>query len=81
MKLSVDRIEESYAVCQDFLTEKMLDIPIKLLPNGIKEGDVIIKNEDGTYIIDKEETKKRKDFMLKLQERVLKKSDKTESES
>ena len=37
----------------------MVNIKVSLLPNGVKEGDILIE-ENGSYRIDKDETQKRK---------------------
>lgn len=61
MKLIIDRIEEKYAVCENEEKE-FINIDISKLPNDVKIGDIIILN-DGEFIIDKKETKKRKDYI------------------
>ena len=40
-KLSIDRIEEGFAICQDLCSEDMISLSVELLPNDIKEGDII----------------------------------------
>ncbi|WP_077367246.1 DUF3006 domain-containing protein [Anaerosalibacter sp. Marseille-P3206] len=57
MRGVVDRIEEEYVVLE--VEGEMIDIKIELMPEGIKEGD-IVKLIDGNYIILSEETAKRK---------------------
>lgn len=71
MKLSVDRIDEGFAVCQDFLTDKMLAIPLAVLPKNVKEGDVIRKNKAGFFFIDEYETNERRHEIKKLQNRIF----------
>lgn len=71
VKLSVDRIEENFAVCQDLLNEKMVDISLDNLPKEVKEGDILIKKEDNAFYIDHEETKKRRKKILDLQNKIL----------
>ena len=73
-KLSVDRIEEEIAVCQDLYTENMINIPLKLLPKNIKEGDILSKKTDGSFFVDKEETNKRRGEIIDLQNKIFKKS-------
>lgn len=51
--LIVDRIEADVAVCE-IEEGSFADIPLKVLPNGVKEGDVI------HISIEAEETQKRK---------------------
>ncbi|MBQ9931555.1 MAG: DUF3006 domain-containing protein [Firmicutes bacterium] len=45
MKYIVDRIEADLAVCEDE-NEEMVNIPLKSLPEGVKEGSVVIRNGD-----------------------------------
>ena len=54
----IDRFEGSYAVCEcEDLSH--VNIEKKLLPKGCSEGDcIILKNNK--YILDSDETKKRK---------------------
>lgn len=72
-KLSTDRIEENFAVCQDLYTENMINIPLKLLPKNIKEGDILSTKTDGSFFVDKEETNKRRKKIIDLQNRIFKK--------
>lgn len=60
----VDRIEENYAVCE--WEEEQLNIELSKLPAGVKEGDVLKKTECG-YEIDSEETQRRREKIIKLQ--------------
>ena len=71
VKLSVDRIEENFAICQNLLSEKMVDISLSKLPKEVKEGDIIVKREDNTFYVDHEETKKRREKNLDLQNKIL----------
>ena len=82
MKLSVDHIVENYAICENLSNEKITNIPLSCLPNGIKEGDILIKNsEDGTFHIDKQETELRRNKMINLQNKIFSKHCKRESDS
>ena len=58
----VDRIEGNFAVCECIETQEMKEIELDKLPNGINSGDVI-KNEDGIFIIDLNQTEKRKQII------------------
>lgn len=49
--LVVDRIEEDIAVCENRKNGKIKNIELSKLPNGIKDGDIIIF-ENGKYKID-----------------------------
>ena len=57
--LIIDRFEGEYAVVEED-GDKMTNILRKHIATDAKEGDCI-KIVDGKYIIDHEETKKRKD--------------------
>ena len=54
MKYSVDRIEDEIVIIEDMESGEKKEINISLLPEEVKEGDIIIKEEK--YVIDKEET-------------------------
>lgn len=58
MKLTIDRFEGEYAVCEKE-NRAMINILRINLPAETKEGDVIIKAGD-SYVLDKEETQKKK---------------------
>ena len=67
MKYVVDRIEGNYAVCEDE-NNKIVNIPLKELPEGIKEKDVISFEEDKIskiLIQDTLERKKKIEEMVK----------------
>ena len=71
MMLSVDRIECGFAICQDFESEKMIDIPLRALPEDIKEGDVIFRDIDGIFKLDKAATTRRREKIIRLQEKIF----------
>ncbi|WP_040330920.1 DUF3006 domain-containing protein [Clostridium ihumii] len=56
MKFIIDRFEENFAVCEDE-NGIMKNIEKLLLPKDVKEGDVILK-DNNIFYIDYEETKK-----------------------
>ena len=56
--LIVDRIESNFAVCEDE-NQNMININLEEFTEVPKDGD-IIELIDGEYIINKEETEKRK---------------------
>ena len=68
--LSVDSIEDGYATCEDDNRDKW-EINIKKLPNGIKEGDVVLIKDDGKILIDDKEKKIRQTAAISLLETVL----------
>lgn len=54
----VDRFEGNLAVCEE--GTKTIEIPKADLPAGVKEGDVLMKGNNGAYEIDRETTKQRR---------------------
>ena len=70
MYLSVDRIEEGYAVCEDD-RGNCVNIELKFLPIGVKESDVL-NFCSGKYYIDKDETLRRKEKAVRLQNEIIK---------
>ncbi len=58
MKLTIDRFEGNYAVCEKESGE-MINIPKSELPSRAKEGDVLAE-VDGHYVIDQSSTEKKK---------------------
>ena len=63
--LIVDRIEADFAVCE-IEEGRFADIPLKALPNGVKEGDVI------HISVETEETEKRKNNINNLMKSLFK---------
>ena len=63
--LIVDRIEENTAVCEDE-QGNMQSILLTRLPAGVKEGDCLVRKEDG-YLIDRQLTQRRRQEILDLQ--------------
>ena len=74
MKLTVDRIEEGFAVLEKYdLTHE--NIPLSLLPYGIKEGSVL--SFDGeTYALDPDAEAEARARIIRKQRSVFKKRDK-----
>lgn len=73
MKYIVDRIYDDYVVLENYDTKEMTDIKKELLPDDIRDGNVLIYVND-TYYIDKslEETRR-----ISIQERFNKLRNKT----
>lgn len=69
MKYTVDRIEGGYAVCEDE-NEKTVNFELILLPEGIKEGDIIEKTDD-RFVICTDETAERRKKMFNLQNSIF----------
>jgi len=69
MKYTVDRIEEGIAVCEDG-NENIVKIQLSLLPDGVKEGDMLEASNDG-FVICREETEERRKKMADLQKSIF----------
>lgn len=68
--LIVDRIEEEFAVCELVVgknEETQIIVELSKLPPDVKAGDVLAREND-CYVIDAEETKKRRETINKLQD-------------
>ena len=70
MYISVDRIIGKTAVCEseDLNT---FDIPLSSLPYGVKEGSVLLKNSDGSYLLASDEEKRRKQRIMDIQDALF----------
>ncbi len=66
----IDRFEGNFAICIDD-DEKVFEIEIKRLPVGSKEGDVLKKLKGDRYEFDEKETKKRREEMYDLQNKLF----------
>lgn len=64
-KYSVDRIEGDFAVAE--CNGKFVDIALSLLPQEVKEGCILIKDDNGAYFIDKDETESTKKALFEMQ--------------
>ena len=64
MELIVDRLEEEYIVCEDE-NKNIVNILKDEVEDEVKEGDIIVF-VDGKYIINKEKTKNRKEYIQDL---------------
>ncbi len=62
---SVDRIEGNKAVLEGD-DEKRITADVSLLPQGTQECDVLVRNEDGTFIKDDEEKERRQKLIEAL---------------
>ena len=67
--LSIDRFEGGYAVCVDD-EENIVNINQSLIEENAVSGD-IIEEKDGIYVILKDETKRRKEEIQKLQDELF----------
>lgn len=64
MKLTIDRIEGEWAVCE-YEKGKTVDLPAALLPADAKEGDVL------RLTVDRETTEDRKAYAEELRNRLF----------
>ena len=71
MKYSVERIEENVALCEDDLG-KTVKLRLDELPENIREGDIIVRTENG-YTIDTDETSVRRKKMADMQKKLFNK--------
>ncbi len=60
----VERIESGIAVCE-LADGSFVKIPLEQLPEGVCEGDCITE-QDGVYIIDEDETRRRREYAASL---------------
>ena len=67
---SVSRIEEGFAVLE-FPDGEFREVDISLLPDGVKEGNILIKNQNNEFIFDFEEERRKKDRLLELQNKIF----------
>jgi len=66
----IDRIEAGIAVLECQYTYEIIEIPKSELPKTAREGHVLTKME-GFFVIDREETQKRRDDLKRRLERIL----------
>ena len=71
MKYSVERIEENIALCEDDLG-KTVKLRLDELPENIREGEIIVRTENG-YTIDSDETSARRKKMAEMQKKLFNK--------
>lgn len=67
---SVDRIEDGVAILE-FPDKTFVKVDISLLPSDVKEGNVLVKTENSTFIHDFDEEKARKQRLLDLQNKIF----------
>ena len=69
---SIDRFEGNFAVCENKQTNEMVNIEKSLLPENCHEGD-IIKLENGSYVLDTQNTNKEQEEIKHLLNNLFKK--------
>lgn len=67
-ELIVDRIVQDVAVCE-LGDGSLVHIPLEQLPPEVQEGDCLM-DMDGVYIIDEEETARRREYAQSLLKRL-----------
>ena len=55
----IDRIENKIVICEDE-NGQTIELPADMFVQPVQDGDVVVKNVEGLYESDKEETEKRK---------------------
>lgn len=70
MKYSVDRIENTVAVCEDENGE-IKNIKINILPPSVYEGSIIEEKPNGSFVVSYEETEKMKEEIFNLQQSIF----------
>jgi len=65
-KLVIDRFEGKYAICEDG-DQKYFAIETAELPEGAKEGCVVVISEEGELSLDLEETERRRQRIAEKQ--------------
>ena len=71
MKYIIDRIENNMVICENQETKKMENFDKSMFPEQIKDGDVVIREND-TFRIDEEETENRKEYIETLMKKLMK---------
>lgn len=71
MKYIIDRIENNIVICENQETKKMENFKIEQFPKEIKDGDIVIL-ENEKFKIDKEETKTKKQEIEELMKKLMK---------
>ncbi|MBQ3150592.1 MAG: DUF3006 domain-containing protein [Clostridia bacterium] len=63
-KITVDRIEESFAVCEE--DGETVVLPMSDLPQDTEEGSILVMTESG-WSVDREQTQERRNALFDLQ--------------
>lgn len=70
MKYTIDRFEEDIAILERSTDLVMVEVQKTALPDGAKEGDIVVENE-GIYTIQSDETKEREASIKKLMDSLF----------
>ena len=71
MKYIIDRIENNMVICENQEPKQMENFDKSMFPEQIKDGDVVIREND-TFRIDEEETENRKEYIENLMKKLMK---------
>ncbi|MBC8610205.1 Protein of uncharacterised function (DUF3006) [uncultured Ruminococcus sp.] len=74
MEYIIDRIENKLAVLE-LPDRSHITVPVKELPAGVQEGDVLIQGEQSEWLIDQKSTKKRRERIFRMMEQIFPKED------
>lgn len=69
MHYTVDRIENGIAVLEDDML-MLLPVPLKLLPEGIREGSILVY-DGSSYVIRHDEEAEQRKKLFALQKKLL----------
>lgn len=70
MRLSLDRFEGDYAICEDD-AQKVHEIHKSKLPTNAKPGDIFVLSLEGSLSVDKVQTERRKQKIIGLQRKLF----------
>ena len=70
MRLSLDRFEGDYAICEDD-AQRQHEIHKAKLPPNAKLGDILRLSSEGKLIVDDAETARRKQTISRLQRKLF----------
>jgi len=76
MRFIIDRIESGIAVCECLDSDDNIEITVKELPKGAKEGDALVV-EGNRYTIDVAFTAQRKAMLANRLDKLFKKHNPT----
>lgn len=71
MKYSVDKIEEDIAILENIETKELLEVNVKLLPNDLLEGNILVYLNNN-FLHDKDLEEERRKIMREKFERLRK---------
>jgi hypothetical protein len=74
MVWAIDRIVDGVAICESLGSDDNMRIELAMLPEGVKEGDIIRQNGD-SFVIDTALTNERKKNMTERMNKLFGKAD------